>query len=263
MQIDVHGHAVWCHSGGQRFDPARPTIVLVHGALNDHSVWQRQSDALARQGYAVLAPDLPGHGASRGAALASVEALAGWLLDLLHAANVERAVLAGHSMGALVVLEAAARAPQRVVGLALLGAAYPMRVADALLAAARDDEDAAIEMVAGWSHTRETEPAIVDASRRLMRRLAGANPAQLLYTDLAACNAYANGEAAAAAVTCPVTLVMGSKDKMTPPRAAARLTAALPHAGLVTVEAGHAMLAEAPEAVLAALKSLADSGFSR
>ena len=263
MQIDVHGHAVRCHSGGQRFDPARPTLVLVHGALNDHSVWQWQSEALARQGYAVLAPDLPGHGASGSAALASVEALAGWLLDLLHAAGVERAVLAGHSMGALVVLEAAARAPQRVAGLALLGSACPMRVADALLAAARDDDDAAIEMIAGWSHARQTEPAIVDASRRLMRRLAAAGPAQLLYTDLAACNAYANGEAAAAAVTCPVALVMGSEDKMTPPRAAARLGAALAQADVVTVEAGHAMLAEAPSAVLGALKALAEHSFSR
>lgn len=258
LQIDVLGQPAWCHTGDAPFEPGRPTLVLVHGALNDHSVWAAQARALAGQGYGVLVPDLPGHGLSGGAALASVEALAGWLLALLSAAGLKRAVLAGHSMGALAVLDAARQAPARVAGLALLGATYPMRVADALLASARDDEDAAIGMVAAWSHsTAHTDPARIDEARALMRRLAARNPGQLLYTDLAACNAYANGEAAAAAVACPVAFVMGSKDRMTPPRSTGLLTGALAHGTIVTVDAGHAMLAEAPDAVLAALRDLA------
>jgi pimeloyl-ACP methyl ester carboxylesterase len=61
-------------------------------------------------------------------ALDSVEALADWLLGLLDAAGVERAALVGHSMGSLIALEAAARAPQRVSHLAMLGTAFPMTV---------------------------------------------------------------------------------------------------------------------------------------
>lgn len=236
----------------------RPPVVLVHGALNDHTVWERQAAALAGAGYRVLAPDLPGHGAAPDAPLASVEAMADWLLATMRAAGIERALLAGHSLGSLVVLEAAHRHPACAAGLALLGTAAPMRVSAALLAGARDDEAAAIEMVATWSHASAREnPTIIDAARALMRRLAAANPQHLLHTDLAACDAYANGVAAAASLACPVTVVIGDQDKMTPARASAALSAALAHGAVLSVGAGHAMMAEAPQAVNDALLGLA------
>jgi len=263
MLLEVHGRQAWCHTGGQPFDPARPVAVLVHGALNDHSVWLAQAQALTASGVAVLAPDLPGHGRSAGPALASVGALADWLLDLLGAAGAERVMLAGHSMGALIALQAAMRAPGRVSGLALLGATYPMRVSDALLASARDDEAAAIQLVATWSHAHaEANPATIGAARALMQHLAASapTPGRLLYTDLNACNRWTDGEAAAASLSCPVLLVQGDKDKMTPPRSAARLTGmiqAATRATVVTVDAGHAMLAEAAEAASSALVDFA------
>jgi pimeloyl-ACP methyl ester carboxylesterase len=258
MQFTIDGHTAFCHTGDNPFDPALPTVVLVHGALNDHAVWTQQSRALAARGFAVLAPDLPGHGLSTGPALRSVEALADWLIALLDAAGVERALLAGHSMGSLVVLEAAYRAPQRAAGLTLLGATFPMKVADALLATALDDQQAAIDMVVTWSHAPSTDPSVADAARDMMQRLADGSSEPLLHTDLAACNAYANGMTAAAAVTCPVVFVQGTQDKMTPPRKAGLLTDAIAHATIVTVEAGHAMMQEAPEAVSNALLAQAE-----
>lgn len=258
MQLEIDGHTAYCHTGDTAFDAALPTVVLVHGALNDHTVWAQQSRALTARGFAVLAPDLPGHGRSSGPALPSVEALADWLLALLDAAGVQRALLAGHSMGSLVVLEAASRAPQRAAGLALLGATFPMKVADALLATALDDEQAAIDMVVAWSHAPAADPSIADAARALMQRLAAASNEALLHTDLAACNAYANGMAAATAATCPVVFVQGTQDKMTPPRKAAALTGAIAHATIVTVDTGHAMMQEAPEAVSTALLAQAE-----
>ena len=258
MQLEIGGHTAYCHTGDSAFDAALPTVVLVHGALNDHSVWAQQSRALAARGFAVLAPDLPGHGRSTGPALRSVEALADWLLALLDAAGVGRALLAGHSMGSLVVLEAAQRAPQHASGLALLGATFPMQVADALLATALEDQQAAIDMVVTWSHAASSNPSVADAARTLMRRLAAGSDEALLHTDLAACNAYGNGLTAAAAVTCPVVFVQGTQDKMTPPRKAGLLTDAIAHASIVTVESGHAMMQEAPEAVSGALLAQAE-----
>jgi pimeloyl-ACP methyl ester carboxylesterase len=258
MQLTIDGHTAFCHTGDNPFDPALPTVVLVHGALNDHAVWARQTRALAARGFAVLAPDLPGHGRSSGPALRSVGALADWLLALLDAAGVQRALLAGHSMGALVVLEAASRAPQRAAGLALLGATFPMKVADALLATALEDEQAAIDMVVAWSHAASSDPSIANAARELMRRLAAGSDEALLHTDLAACNAYTNGMTAAATITCPVVFVQGTQDKMTPPRKAGALTSAIAHATIVTVDTGHAMMQEAPEAVSNALLAQAE-----
>jgi len=258
MQLTIDGHTAFCHTGDNAFDPALPTVVLVHGALNDHTVWLQQSRALGARGVAVLAPDLPGHGRSSGPALRSVEALADWLIALLDAAGIKRALLAGHSMGSLVVLEAAYRAPQRAVGLALLGATFPMKVADALLATALEDQQAAIDMVVTWSHAPSSDPSVADAARDMMRRLAAGSSEPLLHTDLAACNAYGNGLTAAASITCPVVVVQGTQDKMTPPRKAGLLTDAIAHASIVTVETGHAMMQEAPEAVSNALLAQAE-----
>lgn len=274
MELTVHGCPAYCYTGGKPFDPALSAFVLVHGAHNDHSVWTAQARALAAHGHAVLAPDLPGHGRSAGPALGTVEAMADWLLALLDAAATPGApgapgrpgaLLAGHSMGALIALEAAQRAPRAVAGLALLGATYPMRVSDALLETARRDEAAAIEMVAAWSHAdwlpgpslAEAGTSTLNTARRLMQRMSARNPAGLLYQDFNACSAYANGMAAAAAIACPTLFVLGNKDMMTPPRSAALLTGAIAHAAKVSVDAGHAMMAEAPDAVLDALLGLA------
>ncbi|WP_296945748.1 alpha/beta fold hydrolase [uncultured Massilia sp.] len=256
--LHVQGSPVWCNDAGRAFDPALPTFVLLHGALNDHSVWNVQAAWLAAHGWNVCAPDLPGHGRSGGAALASVEALADWVPALLDAAGARQAVLAGHSMGSLVALEAAARFPERVDAVALLGTAWPMKVADALLAAARDDVAGAIEMVAKWSHSDVgAQAGLREASRRLMLGLAARAPG-LLHVDLAACNAYAGGMAAASALHCPVLFVMGERDRMTPPRSAQILTEAVRHGRIATVDAGHAMMAEQPDAVLEALAVFAE-----
>jgi pimeloyl-ACP methyl ester carboxylesterase len=152
-----------------------------------------------------------------------------------------------------------------VAALALIGTTYPMKVSDALLATARDDEATAIDMVNIWSHStiahKPSAPApgfyVMNGSRRLMQRLSALNPAQLFFTDFSACNDYANGLAAAASVTCPTLFLFGTKDMMTPARSTKALTGAIPHGHVVTVAAGHDLMAEAPDAVLDALLKLA------
>jgi len=261
----LNGQDAYAYTGGKPFDAALPTIVFIHGAQNDHSVWGLQSRWFAHHGYGVLAVDLPGHGRSGGAAMASVEAMADWLLAVLDAAGVRRALLAGHSMGSLVALEASLRAPDRVRGLAMLGTTYPMKVSDSLLATARDDEGAAIDMVNIWSHSsiahKPSSPgpgfSVLGGSRRLMQRMSAINPDALFHTDFAACNAYANGEAAANAVRCPAVFIFGAKDMMTPPRSTKTLTGAIAHGKVVTVDAGHSLMAEQPDAVLDALIAFA------
>ncbi|WP_036166675.1 alpha/beta fold hydrolase [Massilia sp. 9096] len=243
---------------------AAPAIVFIHGAQHDHSVWALQTRAFLEQGWRVLAPDLPGHGRTPGPALASVEAMADWLLALLDGAGVASAVLAGHSMGSLVALEAAARAGARVHGLALLGSAWPMKVSEALLTRAREDEARAIDMVNLWSHAAPLAclplaPGVCApaGNRRLMQRMAARNPAQLLHTDLAACNAYAGGVAAASNVTCPTLFILGRHDAMTPPRAARALADALPQAQVLQLDCGHALMTEQAGAVRDALLGFA------
>lgn len=264
MQLNVHGREAYCYTGGKSFDASLPTVVFIHGAQNDHSVWILQTRYFAHHGFGVLAVDLPGHGRSKGEPLTTVEAMADWLLALLDAAGVKQAALVGHSMGSLIALETAFRAPDRVGRLALVGTAYPMKVSNALLDASLNEEQRAIDMVNIWSHTsiahKPSCPApgfyVMGGSQRLMQRISKLNPAKVFHTDFSACNAYANGEAAAKSVTCPTLLLLGKRDMMTPPKATALLRSAIAGNKVVEIDhCGHSLMAEQPDAVLDTLFS--------
>ncbi|HEY4065501.1 MAG TPA: alpha/beta hydrolase [Burkholderiaceae bacterium] len=263
MEIDVPGFdRAYAYTGGKPFDSRLPCVVFIHGALHDHSVWTLLARWCAHHGHGVLALDQPGHGRSAGAPLASVEALADWLLALLSAAGVERAALVGHSMGSLIALEAAGRAPERATRLVMMGTAYPMKVSDALLSTARDTPLDAIDRVNAFSHSgiaaKPSFPGpgawLQGANRALMRRVqAGQRELNLFHHDFSLCDRYANGLEAAAQVQCPVDFVLGTRDQMTSPKQATEIAAAL-KARVSRVDAGHALMAEAPDATLAALR---------
>ena len=259
MRLDVAGHEVYAYTGARPLAGGQRTIVFVHGAANDHSVWALQSRYFAHHGCNVLAVDLPGHGRSQGAPLASVEAIADWLGKLLDATGIEKAALVGHSLGSLAVLEAAARDAGRIDRIALLGPAVPMAVSDVLLDAARADDHVAIELIVGWSHSAARQlggnpfPGLwmTGGALRLMER---SRPGAL-YTDLVACQQYANGLEAAKRARCPALVVVGTRDLMAPAKSAHALLDALTEQRVVTLaECGHAMMAEQPDAVLDALR---------
>ena len=273
MKLDVNGQSAHVYTGGKPFDPALPCVVFIHGALHDHSVWTLLARWCAHHGHGVLALDLPGHGQSAGPVLPSVEATADWLLALLAAAGVQQpgqVTLVGHSMGSLIGLEAAGRAPTLIGRLVMVGTAYPMKVSDALLNTARDAPLKAIDMVNAFSiSTLAAKPGypgpgmwLHGSNRALMRRtLAGPNATNsatgcavnLFHHDFSICDAYAGGLDAAAKVTAKVTLVLGNADQMTPPRATRDIAAAL-KAKVVTLASGHSLPAEAPDEMLAALR---------
>jgi pimeloyl-ACP methyl ester carboxylesterase len=258
MQFDVDGRSAYAYTGGKPFDPARPVIALIHGAQHDHSVWILQSRWLAHHGWSVLAFDLPGHGRSEGPPLPDIGSMAAWTLRAIAAAGVHRAAIAGHSMGSLIALEAAGQAPHAVRGVGLIGTAFPMKVSDVLLNAARDDEPAAFDMINRWSHARFAHLpgcpgpgfSVYVQNLRLMER----QPPGTLLNDFTACNAYGDGLARARGLQCPALFVTGAKDAMTPPRAARDLIGAIPGAAVVEIpDCGHALMTEAPDAVREAL----------
>ncbi|SAL64084.1 3-oxoadipate enol-lactonase [Caballeronia peredens] len=269
MMLDLNGRAAYAYTGGKPFDAARPAIVFIHGAEHDHSVWALQTRYFAHHGFGVLALDLPGHGRSEGPALSTIGALADWMIGVLDAAPVPNAVFVGHSMGSLIALDAAARHPARAMGLALLATAAPMTVSDTLLDAAREHEPEAIAMVNQWSHStiaaKPSSPApgfwLQGMNQRLMERVSLVGEAQLFHTDFSACTHYADALERAAAVRCPVCVVSGTRDMMTPPRAARPVVEALRKAGAkvqtVELDAGHALMSEQPDATLDALFAFA------
>ena len=258
MDLKVDSRKAFVYTAAHALDTSLQSIVFVHGAGLDHSWWGLQSRYFGYHGWNVLACDLPGHGRSEGPALGSITEVADWVMRMLESAGIAKASVVGHSMGSLAALECAARHPQRVERIALIGTAFPMNVSDAFLEAARNNDQSAYDMETIWGHAPQVpfganpNPGMWmygDSLARLARLAPG-----VLYTDLKACKDYAGGLESAARVTCPAMVVTGGRDMMTPPKAAAALLNALPKATSVSIgPSGHSLMAEAPDATLDAL----------
>lgn len=260
MELAVSGKRVYAATGGKAFDPALPAIVFMHGAGMDHTVWALQTRWFAWHGRGVLAVDLPGHGRSEGPPLESIDALAAWVFALLDAAGVKSAALVGHSMGALIALEAAATRPERVRALALCGCAAEMPVSEKLLNPALAGEHLAYELITAWGLGRRAHVGGAEAPGAWMAggtlRLLEHGKKGVVGIDLRACDRYKGSAQAVQKVTVPTVLVLGSNDRMSPAKAAAPL-AAIPGSKTIVVEqAGHMLMTEQPGRTLDALRTI-------
>ncbi len=255
MFLTVQDKKVFAYTANRPFDAAKRTIVFVHGAANDHSVWALQSRYFAYHGWNAFAIDLPGHGKSAGPPCPSISAAADWVARLLDAIGATTADLVGHSMGSLIALEAAARHPTRISKIALIGTAVPMLVSETLLDASQANDHAAYEMINVFAHSNTAQlggnrvPGLwmMGSAMRLMERSGDG----VLHADFSACNAYAGGLDAAQKVRCPTMMMLGKRDLMTPLKIARDMIAKLPGVKVAALEgAGHSLMAEKPDEVL-------------
>ena len=267
MIVTVNEHKTYCYTAGKTLDTAKPTVVFIHGVLNDHSVWILQSRYLANHGWNVLAIDLPGHCKSDGPAPESVEEAATFVAALMDAMGIKDAALIGHSWGSLIALEAASKLKQRITHLVLVGTAFPMRVSPALLESSLHDPMTALKMINVFSRCTLGPPPsalgpgtwVYGASMALGRRVLASNTqVNVFHRGFKACNDYANGDTAMGEVTCPVLFLLGADDQMTQAKSAnllidkARLTGK--SFKVVNLAVGHHQMSEAPEETLAAIK---------
>lgn len=166
---------------------AGPAVLLVHGNLAGRGWWR---DVLSNPvpGFRFIAPDLPGFGESEvsGTFRASIPLYAEASLRLLDELEVDEAIPVGHSLGGAVVMEMAAREPDRLPGAVLLGSAPPdgLRTLPHVypfLRMARTDEDTMREALRHAMPTR-TPPYLDDlvAEARMMHPASFVGNAQAL-----------------------------------------------------------------------------------
>lgn len=258
MEFSVDGLAAYAYTGSRAFDPDKPSVAFIHGGGLDHCVWLLQSRYFAHHGYNALALDLPGHGRSAGKPPGSIEAMAVWTVKALDTLGVPRYAVAGHSMGALVALETAARDPERTAVAVLIGISVPMPVSDALLSAAKANDHAAFDMVNLWGHGYGAQMGgnpspgmwMTGSAVRLLERSAPG----VLYNDLSACNAYSTGLESAAKISSPVHVILGEVDVMASPRAAREVISQFADVRVTEIaRCGHMLMSEQPDRVLEAM----------
>lgn len=264
MDVMIAGTSRYVYTGGKPCLPAEfsagsgPVVLFIHGAQQDHSCWTLPSRWCARHSYRVLAPDLPGHGRNPGPALASVEAIADWLIALLDELKIEQAIPVGHSLGSLIALDLAARYPQRVRQFVQVTPSLPMPVAPALLDATQSNPAQAMQIINSFSYTQQSQLGgsrvpglwLTGLNSRLMQR----QPTASLFTDMNACNAYQRDLSSLNEIHIPALIIAGKQDRMTPPKMARQIVQALPQATLVEINGGHALMAEQPDDFLNALR---------
>ena len=259
MHFDVNGKQVFATTGGKPFDNSKPVVIFLAGSALDHTFWGLHSRFFAFRNYSVLCLDTPGHSHSDGPALESIEAIADWLKNVVDALDIKDPSIVAHSQGCLVALEFASRYPDKVRSLSLIASGLATPVNDYLLNAARENPSAAVNMMISWGfgpagHLHQGPIPGNSMATGGYKIMWGNAPAELA-VDLQACNDYQNGKAAAAAVACPVQVIIAGKDKMAPAKATAMLVEHLPDPEVARIaSSGHMLPLEAPDQCRALLK---------
>ena len=271
MPADVEHRRVVTDDGGSLHVVVRgsgPPVVLLHGIGLSSAIWAGQLHDLGEE-HRVVAVDLRGHGESQPGSdgfAGGLRRLAADVRQVLAALSVEHAMLVGHSMGGMVVLQYMAEVPpaerhRRVSGLGLvsttggpllpvpgwaqLGKVVSPLAAQGLVLVDRLGVEALPSSDLRWwtgrlAFGRGAEPAQVAATEQLIR----ATPLRTL-TALIADVTFFDLSHLLPAVDLPTLVVVGSHDHLTPARHALALAAALPDARLLELPgAGHMPMLE-------------------
>lgn len=259
MIINIDDVDIFIGTSGKQLHPGRRTWVFIHGAAMDHTIWALFNRYFTSIGINVLAVDLPGHGRSAGKPLNKIEALSDWLEKVFEALSLERAIVAGHSMGALIAYDFAARHKQRCQGAVLLGFCLPMPVNRALLDLSEANDHRAFEMIVDFGFAASSKIGAAQSpglwmTQGGMRLMEHSNDGAL-FSDFTACNAYTPPDNLAGDIDCPVLFIAGNEDKMTPARGLDAWTDKIRNSDVETIDhCGHMMTMEKPNHVIRALK---------
>ena len=224
-----------------------PQLILLPGLACDHRLWAAQ--------WPALPPDLQPVATTVHARHDTIESMASALL----AEHVGPLVLCGASMGGMIAMEAARQAPGRIAGLALLGTSPRPETPDM-----RVLRSAAIELFERGDVRDVIEPNVAFAFhpsqaadqamvQRYLDMVLEAGAAQLISQNRAVMQR-PDATRHLATVRCPVLVIYGDSDRLTPPECSLEIVGLLPRADLVRVPTcGHMLTMEKPAFVNAAL----------
>ena len=243
---DLNSHQLYYES--RATVKPRGTVVFVHGSGGTSQIWREQIPFLS-DNWNCAALDLPGHGRSSPPVCTSTTEASRLLQAFINQESfLPPLYLAGHSLGAAIVLEYALNYPGDTGGIIIIGGGAKLKVLPQILTSLSRNE--VHKDLIKMSFSSKSDPHLIDSQTELFRQ----NSPAVLYADFKACNQF-DLSVNLAGITSPALVITGDEDMLTPPKYAAYLQNHLSDSRLMIVKsAGHFVMLEQPDAVNAAIK---------
>ncbi|MBI5575039.1 MAG: alpha/beta fold hydrolase [Deltaproteobacteria bacterium] len=220
------------------------TVVFLHGSGGSHHTWRDQWAGLKGIARLVI-PDLPGHSESLGAPKETVEEYSAWFAEFLKEAGLGKFILAGHSMGGAIALQAALDRIKGLQALILAGTGAKLKVSPVIFdGIANRFKDFAPELV-DWMMARETDRLLRDD---VTKDVLSTRPGTF-FADFRACDGF-DVRGRLGEIGVPALAICGDDDRLAPLKYSEFLAANIRGAVLKIVHgAGHIAMLEKPAEV--------------
>jgi pimeloyl-ACP methyl ester carboxylesterase len=241
-EIIISGNRI-NYSEGSRTDPARLTVLLIHGAGQRIATWKHQLELLRdNPRYNVIVPNLPGHGVSEGEGLRDIAGYKGFIEDFVDALGLGGLVPVGHSMGGAVAMLYALDHPERVRASVLVGTGARLRVSPETLGTVKNNYPAFCDA----APSRMIAPGSPEEIKKVFREGLLDTSAEVCYWDLVACDEFDVMDRVHEIKT-PVCVISAELDLLTPPKYGEHLRDSISGSSYHLISgSGHFMMLERP-----------------
>ncbi len=228
---------------GDMTDPARPTVLMIHGAGQRVATWKRQLELLKNHpDFNLIIPDLPGHGASEGEGSRDIAGYEGFIEEFSGELGLRKIIPVGHSMGGGVAMVYALDHPETVIASVLVGTGARMRVAGETLKTVKNN----YELFCDVAPSRMIAPGSPEEIRKEFREgLLDTSP-DVCYWDLVACDEFDIMDRVRE-IKSPACIISAELDILTPPKYGEHLRSSIGGSSYHLIGgAGHFMMQERP-----------------
>ena len=228
-------------TGRWPLDPAKSTIVFIHGAGGSSVFWSAQIQGLAAR-VNTVAVDLPGHGSSAGKGHTRIEDYTKAIIDFIRKIDMPKPVPCGLSMGGAVALQLLIDYVDQIRAGILISTGARLKVAPAIFEAIENNYTGFVDMIGKLAASAKTDSDIVQSFKN---ELAGCRP-ETTFGDFQACNCFDVLERLSV-IEAPVLSVSAQDDRLTPPQHADTLEKDIKNASRAHImDAGHIVPVEKP-----------------
>ena len=232
-------------------------LVLLHGYPLDHHLWG-EVVPLLKDTFDLIIPDLRGFGESTTIDTPyTMDDFASDIAGLLDQLGIQKAAIAGHSMGGYIALAFARLYPKRVNGLALVSSQVLADPPDRKEGRYKSAADVAEKGISGVVESMTSKFTSRPQWQAFARKIMETQQPAAYIGALKAMAERADATPLLSTIKYPVVLIHGDSDVLIPIERAREVKAALPNAHLVEIkDAGHIPMCEAPNETIHALRLL-------